>query len=174
MKNILFLLYLLAFGGGMYALGTRAERRHPGAASIPAALPVRADPKLQTPTLETLLTKLRTLPTTPATAGDWTAETTHWQQAESGLRTWCAANPTHPHQHLAGTARANCAAALDALQSGDPASSSAAKMCRRILQQALLRNASLLALLSTPAHAPDPSAPHTVAIPAPAPTLATF
>lgn len=145
MKNIFFLLYIIAYGFGMYWLGTRSVPRHMQSLSMP-------DPEFQTQHLTALLTGATSLPTQVHSGGDdLQATIAKWERAEKNLQTWCATNAsTYPLESFARVAWANCAAALDALKTANPNDEATQKVCNRIMERAAARNADLLAILSKP------------------------
>lgn len=142
MKNILNLLYIVTFAFLMYWLGTRAVPKHPAGYSP-------ADPALQAQFLAAILNGAANLPT-EASAENWKATVAQWEQAENNLETWCAANGAYPLESLARVAWANCAVALDALQSTREGDEMAQEICGKIMARAAARNAQLLALLVRP------------------------
>lgn len=142
MKNILSLLYVVVFGFGMYWLGTRSVPKRPPELAQP-------DPVQQMQHLAAILNGATSLPT-EVTSEDWNATAAKWERAEKNLQTWCAANSTYPLESFARVAWANCAAALDALQSTHPDNETSQKICRHIMERAAARNADLLAILMRP------------------------
>lgn len=143
MKNILSLFYIVAFGGLMYWLGTRAVPKHPPQLA-------QLEPALQTQHLAAFLKGVTNLPTQVSGEEDWNLTLTKWEQAERNLQTWCAANSSYPLESFARVAWANCAAALDALQSTHPGNEASQKICSHIMERAAARNADLLAILIQP------------------------
>lgn len=141
MKNILSIFYIVAFGGLMYWLGTRSVPKHPPEIAQP-------DPALQSQHLAAFLKGVANLPT--AVSGeDWGVTLSQWERAEKNLQTWCAANSSYPLESFARVAWANCAAALDALQT-HPDNEASQKICSHIMERAAARNADLLAILMRP------------------------
>lgn len=142
MKNIFSLFYIVAFGGLMYWLGTRAVPKRPAQLAQP-------DPVQQSQHLAALLNGATSLPT-DVSGEDWKAIVAQWERAERNLQTWCAANSSYPMESFARVAWANCAAALDALQSTHPGNADSQKICSHIMERAAARNADLLAILMRP------------------------
>ncbi|MGV3662943.1 MAG: hypothetical protein ACO1TE_22350 [Prosthecobacter sp.] len=142
MKNILSLFYIVAFGGLMYWLGTRAVPKHPPELALP-------NPAQQMQFLAAILNGATSLPTA-VSAEDLQSTRAQWERTEKNLQTWCTANSTYPLESFARVAWANCAAALDALQSTHPDNEASQKICTHIMERAAARNADLLAILVRP------------------------
>lgn len=144
MKNILNLLCVVAFGFGMYWLGTRSVPKNPPGLAQP-------DPVQQMQFLAAILNGATALPTA-VNGEDLNAAVAKWERTEKNLQTWCTTNSTYPMESFARVAWANCAAALDALQSTHPDNEASQKICNRIMERAAARNADLLAILMRPQH----------------------